>query len=93
MPATTNPSAMITNISTRIVDAEVVVPAVLVEDTPPVALFFASSDTEVPAVVSAVGWMNSIGESLGGVVGSCVLKVPTGGSGHAGVGRDLVVAA
>ena len=70
MPATTNPSAMIANISTGMVEAKVVVPAVFVGDTPPVAVFFASSDTEVPAVVSAVGWLTSVGASLGGAVGS-----------------------
>ena len=69
-PATTNPNATIANISTGIIDAEVVVPAVFVVDAPPLAVLFASSDTGVSAVVSAVGRVNSVRVSLGGAVGS-----------------------
>ncbi|HEV2715726.1 MAG TPA: hypothetical protein VGU64_10720, partial [Terriglobales bacterium] len=68
--------------------AEVVVPAVFAVDAPPLAVLFASSDTGV----STVGWVNSVRVSLGGAVGSGVLNVTTGGSGHAGVGTGLVVA-
>jgi hypothetical protein len=57
---------MIANISTLTVEAKVVVPAAFVGDAPPLALLFASLDTGV----SAVGWMNSVGESLEGAVRS-----------------------
>jgi hypothetical protein len=66
IPATTNPSAMIANISTGISEVEVVVPVGLLVDGPPREVLLASSATKV----SAVGRMDSVRVSLGGAVGS-----------------------